>query len=78
MKILSVKITAEIFDKKAPILRHVLIIYLIKCDTEILTYGAILKVQGITIICTSTTLYEIHYQIFYILLTVHHAMILGK
>jgi hypothetical protein len=64
MKILQVKITAEILDKKVLTLRHVLITYLIKCDTAIPTYGATLKVQRITIICTSTTLYELHYQTF--------------
>ena len=64
MKILQVKITAEIFDKKVLSLRHVLITYLIKCDTAIPTHGATLKVQRITIICTSTTLYELHYQTF--------------
>jgi hypothetical protein len=50
--------------KKAFTLRHILITYLIKCDKVIRTYRAILKVQGIIIICTSTTLYELHYQIF--------------
>jgi hypothetical protein len=61
MKILQVKITVEILDEKALTLRHVLITYLIQCDTVIPTYRAILQVQEITIICTSTTLYELHY-----------------
>jgi len=71
-----VKITAEIFDKKALTLRHVLIIYLIKCNISVPTYVAILQVQGITIICTSTTLFEIHYQIFNKIAKLREAVIL--
>jgi len=76
MKILQVKITAEIFDKKALSLRHVLITYLIKYDTAIPTYGATLKVKGITIMCTSTTLYELLYQIFNKIANLREAVIL--
>ena len=56
--------TIDVITSKVLTLRHVLVTYLIKCDTAIPTYGATLKVQTITIICTSTTLYELHYQTF--------------